>query len=311
LRYGPGVVPQLLVAARAEQDPRHSAAIIRLVGELEVGADAAVPGLILWIEDERRPQPQLEKLISGYRDRPAQAAAIALGALAPYATTARDEIRKALQNELQHRYGFHIEPIRIAYFRSMVNAHGEIGDLIAQLEDGVPYVREVAAEALGRRGAAALIALDALLVAMTGKHPQKIKVGFGGGWSGNTSAQWDDKVQAAAARAMVRIAPADKRSRAAHLTVVDQDDDPDLLVVALRHVGFLGAAAEPALPRLCRLVETGEVRLAAEAVTAIGMIGILDDQVSQTLTRATGHHEKAVAERAAATLRMLTPRQQR
>ena len=305
------------VAGRARETNRR-VEIIRMIGELAVelgrelapGADAAARRLIAFMEDEKRKKLKIAEALHEPKTRVGPCAAIALGELALFVDSSRDAVTKALEKELRERYGFHVSGVKRAYFRSLVHANGELKDLIEQLGHDVSYVREAAAQALGARGHEAREAVPALVAALNGEHPRKLELRLGG-FSGRSSQTWDGKIWTAAARALVRIAPADKRTWPAHLRIVQGEEDPSLLVTSLRHVGSMGADAKRALGRLCKLLAHEDKRIAAEATTAIGMIGIANANVIAALERASQRKEKDVAVRATATLRMLNSKKKR
>ncbi len=172
----------------------------------------------------------------------------------------------------------------------------DLESCIEGLTDGDPFVREFAAELLGRIGPAAEEALPALeRTRVEREHPRQARLP-----NHSLSSNFDEMIQDAAAVAIARIAPHDARAIPGFVELLESPD-PQEQVVAVMAIGRARAAAgEQALRRL---LKGNDARLRAEAVTALGM---LESPVPATLhdlrILATGD-DPALSARARAALR--------
>lgn len=259
-----------------------------------------------------RPDPKAKKttiskrLQAAHRDTPLPlATCMALGQLASYLGETREPLKKLLEAEMNDRWGFHIKEIRNGYFRLLIKADAPIAELCEHLAGNNGQLRFHAAQALQVRGREAREAIPALLQVMEEPPPKRVELNVPGVVNGSTGFGDFEGLKDEACRALVRIAPEDKRCAEALLRVARRCKDAASLRPALRHLGTLGPRAKEAALPVSELLEHSDVEVARNAAMALGMIGMADPQVLEALEQATQRKEKIVALTAAATLRSL------
>ncbi len=172
----------------------------------------------------------------------------------------------------------------------------DLESCVEGLTDDDPFVREFAAEWLGRRGAAAEVALPALERARTEReHPRQARLP-----NHSLSSNFDEMIQDAAAIAIARIAPYDPRAIPGFVALLESPD-PQEQVTAVMAIGRARAAAgEQALRRL---LKGEDARLRAEAITALGMLESPVPATLHDLRNLAAGDDPALAARARAALR--------
>jgi hypothetical protein len=246
----------------------------------------------------------------GRRDNLRAAVIQALGALVPHAPTQRTAVREAmfalLAEEKLDGLGKHFQTGDFVD-KCRVIARTEFGpetaaeDLGKRLADGNPFVREYAAELLAARTAAPEATVAALQLALRGPHPGTFEL------EGLPPLDvfLDRRIQTAAARALLRVAPMDARSVEAFALLAERPQAEDRLdaVAALRHAG---AAAAPMLPQLMRMAAADEsVLVRREAITTLGLLGAVAAPATALLERLAADRDPQVAEVARAALRQV------
>lgn len=152
--------------------------------------------------------------------------------------------------------------------RGTVAAAGPIEALQKQVDDGFEQVREAACEALGRRGKAALPAVDSLQNLLERKLLDNGHTKLLGQYY-----VMKDQPRHAAARALAAICPADARSARAHAFLVQNGESATERRTAAVALGQLGTAGEEGVSALLAATELADLALAREAITALGQIG--------------------------------------
>jgi hypothetical protein len=234
----------------------------------------------------------------------------ALGALAPYAPPKRAAVRDAmfalLAEEKLDGLG---KLLQTADFVDKCRTIGrtEFGPeataeyLGTRLSDDNPFVREHAAELLAARTTAPEATIAALLQAVRGPHPGTFEL------EGLPKLEvfLDRRIQTAAARALLRVAPKDPRSVEAFALLAERPQAEDRLdaIAAVRHVG---AAAAPMLPQLMHMAEADEdVVVRREVITTLGTLGAVATPAAALLERLGADRDPQVAKRARAALRQV------
>lgn len=172
----------------------------------------------------------------------------------------------------------------------------DVESCIEGLADDDPFVREFAAEQLGRLGPSAREALPALeRTRVEREHPRQARLP-----NHSLSSNFDEMIQEAAAVAIARIAPHDPRAIPGFVVLLESPDPREQIDAVMSLGRARAAAGEQALRRL---LKGSDQRLKAEAITALGM---LESPVPATLhdlrNIATGD-DPALAARARAALR--------
>jgi HEAT repeat protein len=282
-RFGPPIVPQLVLAFSDKATARAAAAALvrinqpaaaELIASLKIEASRPyaawaltrltpeyLPNLVNVLRDETPPQvpasvvaailaergetvvPMLVQMI---RDASPRVRAAGVGALARFGWRS-DTLAADLQKLLAD--GDKNVRMSAAEALSRIGPRGEaaVGDLIVRLKDPDTDVRRSTAEALGRYTApevpTRLIEVAALDV--------------------------DRTVRAAAADSLVRLGPASVTP----LTTVLKEPDPRFRQAAASVLGRLGPDAAPAVPGLAELLADEREPMRLEAASALAAIG--------------------------------------
>jgi HEAT repeat protein len=161
-------------------------------------------------------------------------------------------------------------------------------------------VREFAAELLGGKQAAGEATIAALLKAVRGPHPDRFRL------EGLPELEvfLDRRIQAAAAKAMLRLAPTDPRSVEAFALLVDRPQTEERLaaVIAVRHAGAAGAAL---VPQLVRMATDEDALVRREVITTLGTLGPTAAPAAALVERLCADPDPQIAERARAALRQV------
>lgn len=186
---------------------------------------------------------------------------------------------------------------RIRIFASELWRTGT-AERIAALDDDEPYVRELAAILLGRGGDASPPVLEALRTAaqrldhptVTGRGALALSGSFGEG------------IRCAAAIALARLAPREPEARRV-LVLLLRADHPLERVLAVMELGRADDRAVPGIvPALLEACADDDPLVGAEAITALGRVGVARDEVLTSL-RGFAKGSDARAARATAALR--------
>lgn len=227
-----------------------------------------------------------------------------LGRWAPYLGDRRERIQELIYRAIKSQARAFARPgIAMGYVRCMVSVQQPVPELIAKLEDPISPLRACAAEALGAQGVGARAAIPALLRALAAEHPPRLNLKLGGRYS--TGYPGTPAVRAAVARALIRIAPEDRRITPACFPFLHLETSTPFLLQAIHCMGLGGEAARPGLPKLSLLLRAENPRIAAAAATSLGMLGIPHPQALNNLHRATLRPEREVAAKASAALETL------
>lgn len=190
--------------------------------------------------------------------------------------------------------------LRLAQGRMEVRSFFLIGpdstteELVAELENELPLVRELAAELLGLRGAAATGTVPALAAALRGSHVRE----------GVSLSDCTGVVHEAAARAILDIDPEHAESALAHAWMLRNGTEDERLeaVVAL---AILGADAAEAVPALIEVLDSAESEARLQAIVALGGIGPAAAAALPRLRELAKSDVEQVARRSAAAVRSI------
>lgn len=190
-------------------------------------------------------------------------------------------------------------------------AHGSTGTkawgtkaLIEQLLDQDPFLREFAAERLGRLADRSPAVLDALRAAATATdHPRQAKI-VGPGFSSSVGTDFGEMIRGAASIALARLAPDDPLARDGLAKLLRADDPRERVAAAMALGPSAEEGAPDVVPALLEASADDDPLVAAEAVTALGRIGDGRASVLERL-RALAAGEGALAARSKAALRRL------
>jgi hypothetical protein len=296
---GDRAVPALRqVVRRAGDEPAGDA--VRAVQVLQrIGAPAAVA------------VPDLLALLRrlGLRDNARSAVILAVGELVPYAPTQRAAVREAMFDLLAQKHldginrllqiGTYIDECR-ALARTELGPETAEGELARQLAADNPFVREFAALLLADRSAAGEATIAALQKALRGPHPNHFELeGLP-----HLEVYLDRRIQAAAARAMLQLAPKDPRSVEAFALLAERTQSEDRLsaVIAVRQSGAAGAAL---VPQLMNMAKDEDPLIRREAITTLGTLGPIAAPAATMLERLCADRDPQIAERARAALKQV------
>jgi HEAT repeat protein len=163
--------------------------------------------------------------------------------------------------------------------------------LIGALENADPYVRELAADLLGKLGPAARPALDALeRTVLADDQPRRAGLP-----NHSLGTDFAPMIRDAAAVAIARIAPSDPRA-VRGLRLLLGADAPRERIEAAMALGRLGDPS--AEGELRQALADEDLRLCAEAATALGMIEASSPRTVDALRRLLDHEERGIAARA-------------
>jgi len=231
---------------------------------------------------------------------------LALGELVPVAPTQRAAVREAmfelLANERSDVVGRKlgaadfIDKCR-AIARTEFGPETGTDQLVQQLSSDNPFVREFAAVLLADKQAADEAVIVALLRAIRGPHPDRFRLGE----LPQFEVFLDRRIQAASARAMLRIAPQDPRSVEAFTVLAERSLSEDRLsaVIAAR---LVGAAGGPMVPQLMRMAKDDEALIRREAITTLGVLGPTAAAAASLLEQLCTDSDPHIVERARAAL---------
>ncbi len=191
--------------------------------------------------------------------------------------------------------------VRLAIASVRLPAEATNATLRTLLGNHDPWVQAAAAHALGRRGEAATDALADLV-----PHAHETRVAdrdfswmraFAGPGAGPGTLRRE------VVTAIAAIDPAHPLAVDGHLVRLCADSyDPATRAAAAHALGLLGGKAKPAVPKLISAAVDADRRVAQEAVTAIGAIGVDSPAARAVLTRFLRHADPAFAGRAAVAL---------
>lgn len=185
-------------------------------------------------------------------------------------------------------------------------AHGSTGTkaLIEQLVDQDPFLREFAAESLGRLADRSPAVLDALRAAATATdHPRQAKI-VGPGFSSSVGTDFGEMIRGAASIALARLAPDEPLAREGLAKLLRADDPRERVAAAMALGPSAEEGAPDVVPALLEASADDDPLLAAEAVTALGRLGDSRATVLDRL-RALAAGEGALAARSKAALKRL------
>jgi len=114
----------------------------------------------------------------------------------------------------------------------------------------------------------------------------------------------DRRIQAAAARAMVRLAPRDARSAAGFALLLDRPEPADRLT-AVTAARALGADGGPLVDELMRMSSEDSALLRREAITTLGLLGPAAARATKLLEELGRDPDPQIAGRAHASLRQV------
>jgi HEAT repeat protein len=244
----------------------------------------------------------------------------ALGRLGPYSGKHRRRIRKAMVELVEDDPTVRkLEPRFVEHFRQFVqeqqgawrthartrlDPNTPLPSLVDALEDPNPFLREFAAELLAKPRPRNETAVAALVKMMGQKQPTKAAmddVDDTGDPQREIDVFYDRRIHAQVARAIVRMAPDDKRALKAYEYLLERPISAERLdaLVAMRQAGPL---AEKLLPFLLRMAQREDLVIQREAVTILGMIGPKAKAAIPTLKKLVLGTDKQLAARAKAAL---------
>ncbi|MFY9341517.1 MAG: HEAT repeat domain-containing protein [Planctomycetota bacterium] len=293
---GDRAVPALRQIVRRDGDQMANDAVraVQVLQRIGVPAAVAVPDLLAL----------LGRL--GVRDNGRSAVILAVGELVPWAPTQRTAVREAMFDLLaQERLdgigkllqtSDYLDKCR-AIARTEFGPETATDELAAGLAADNPFVREFAALLLADRDAAGEATIAALQKALRGPHPDRFQI------AGLPQLEvfLDRRIQAAAARAMLRLAPKDPRSVEAFAVLAERTQAEDRLaaVIAVRQIGTAGAAM---VPQLMRMAKDEDALIRREAITTLGTLGSTAAPAVALLEQLAADPDPQIAERARAAL---------
>lgn len=183
---------------------------------------------------------------------------------------------------------------RIAIRVTAIGEGADSSKLVAALVDDDPFVRELAAAWLGMRDDRSAEVLDALRVAMRSSAPAAARFGR----------ETDELARCAAATALARLAPNDQDARRGLTLLLRSDDPRERAVAAMAIRASDGPGAFDVVPALMEASADDDPLVAAEAITALGRVGVARDDVLTRL-REFAAQDGALAVRAKSALRRL------
>ncbi len=269
--------------------------------------------------------PTLLDTLPDAPERMQTAIVLALGRLAPHTSKHRARIREAMVelvvNDANVRQ---LRPELVAYFRQFIQLHQEawrthartqldadasVETLLTTLEDSNPFLREFAAELLAkprRRNEAAVVALAKTLGEEQPGKAVMDDVDEAGLPQLDVDIYYDRRIKSQVARALVRMAPDDKRALPAFELLLERPISELRLegLIALRRAGPL---AEKLLPTVLRMAKREDTVIQREAVTVLGMIGPKAREAIPTLKKLARGGDKQLAARAKAALLRIDP----
>ncbi len=299
---------------RPAEPPRAADGVAAFVAACKAGDGVAVQAALARIQAAADAPTALATLRRHAADVPLQA-------LVPFTTTCSELLPWAsaedragaveLANAIEARTDAFVQQCGMAalpqiasqvarvFARGMVDGKAPIEALQKQVDDAFEQVREAACEALARRGAEALPAVDSLMHLLTRELPANGHTKLLGEYF-----PMQDQPRHAAARALVAIAPRDLRSVAAYTFLLQHGalDEARGATVAL---GGFGADAREAVPALVRALDATEPALVRDTIVALGQIGPAAAAALPKLEALAGGSDKAIAAIATATIRQL------
>ncbi|MFN3242115.1 MAG: hypothetical protein ACE37K_11430 [Planctomycetota bacterium] len=181
-------------------------------------------------------------------------------------------------------------------------------DLLTLLDDGSPYVRELAAEML--RGHATPAVRNALHRAMLDEHPEHLEVqwrlqeGFSGKF--RFVEQYDGMIRLAAARSLAHVADGMSISALAHVLLLEVGgiDAQRRAARALARIEIDAGDQARVEQVVVARMDSDDARLLCELAIVAGRFERLSAEARAQLERLVGHEDRKVAACASAALRM-------
>lgn len=296
---GERAVPALrqIVQRAGDQVADDALRAVQVLQRLGAPAAVAVPDLLLL----------LGRL--GPRDNCRSTVILAVGELVPYAPTQRVAVREAMFDLLaQERLDGIGKILQTSDFidkcraiaRTEFGPETDADQLGRQLASDNPFEREFAAVLLADKPAAGEAVIVALLKAIRGPHPNHFRL------EGLPQLEvfLDRRIQAAAAKAMLRLAPKDPRSVEAFTLLADRPQTEERLsaVIAVRMVGTAGVAL---VPQLMQMAKDEDALVRREAITTLGTLGPTAAPAATLLEQLCADPDPQIAERARAALKQV------
>jgi hypothetical protein len=201
------------------------------------------------------------------------------------------------------------EGYRLAIRLALFESEGDSVRCSARLNGRGVIERALAAELVDSREKRALPDLEALLD--NEEHPRGAEMREVGGTSVGIYMEADAAnavVWDAASRAIARIDPDHPQAIRGLALMVESADDPRDRVRAAAALGRHGAAAVEQVDALLGATRSEDDRLVAEAITALGMIGVTSDDVLARLRSLARDERPEIAKRAEAARRVFENR---
>lgn len=268
---------------------------LRLIGA--PAAPLAVPPLLAAVtrdssRDDRELLETLAVLAPGVPDRKAlltATAAIEIRNPNPRASGGAEKFRRWVE-KMRGWYRFRQ--------RLAEDLDGGALELAKELEGEDPLRRERAAWRLGALGPAAQAAWPALLsTAAEPKHPRVTRCDVG-----SLTADFHDLVRDAAAIAMARIDPDADEARPGLALLLARADAPQERLAAAMALGQVASGEFDPVPALLRATFDDDLRVAGEALTALGRVGGGRDDVLVRLRECAAAGDPGIATPARAAL---------
>lgn len=245
---------------------------------------------------------------------------LTIGTLAPYSRLSvadalgglADALRRVMLAAEPAQKAQILDAISRAEARFALSADAPMEVLVQALREHTnSHVRELTIELVGHRGNEARPFLRELGQALEQSHPKVLR-SFGdavsaAGRAASTSswASHDEAVHAAAATAMVRIAPADPLVVPAHAYRLLHAAEVELRLESARALGARGAEAERAVPSLVAALADTNVLVLREVITALGLIGPAATDALPVLEPLAEDNDQQTRARAQAALRQI------
>ncbi|HEX6813643.1 MAG TPA: hypothetical protein VF384_18635 [Planctomycetota bacterium] len=245
----------------------------------------------------------------GARDKGRSTVVLAVGELVPFAPAHRTAVRNAmldlLDAERHDAMGRVLQTSDLldkcrALARTQFGPETDADRLGKHLADDNPFVREFAAVLLADKTAAGDATIEALVKALRGPHPSRFQLeGLP-----QIDVFLDRRIQAAAARGLLRLAPKDPRTAEALVVLAERPLTEERLaaVVGARQ---LGAACAAFVPQLMRMAKEEEPLLRREAITTLGTLGPTAAPAATLLEQLGADPDPHIAERARAALKLV------
>ena len=288
---GSPAVPAL-IQALASQRLSSPTPLLQTLGAMGADAVAAVPELLVALRQGSQRTMALW----------------ALGQVGPWASD-RIEIGEDILVALESSADFFRHELGRTLSRLSMDPRASLRELEQELDNRNPFTWQFVAELLGDRrsgGEAAEVLLRILDTEnLPGSVPRVAVFSASASFRVREySAGMDDQIRLAAATSLLELIPEDPAAIPAYLVLLDCPD-PEVRRKAAMALGRQGALGAEAVPKLLRTTLDRDLRLVAEAVTALGMIGPQAQLAIPKLEALTDHDNKQIAERARVALRQI------